>query len=207
MKKIIVLILALAMLVLLAACNGGGDTSKAESKPAESQAEVSKDVSEAPETSKDESKPDVSEVSEESEESVEEPPEESQEPHVLTGEGDLLNRNSTYVFMLTADANGYYNDSVHFEKHNTTDRGLNPIRFNRWNGVIQPGDTVFVTGDEGQKVTEALEGEYAEGVVYNTNGKMAANVNDGKAAVASGLYLVRVTDKEGNVITRKLMVK
>lgn len=52
-----------------------------------------------------------------------------------------------------------------------------------------------------------INGEFTACDIFATDGKRAASAANGKAEVTPGIYIVRVTDLQGNVITRKLAVK
>ena len=64
-------------------------------------------------------------------------------------------------------------------------------------------DNLTITAERGAIV---VNGEYATCDVYALDGTKVATVN-GRAEVASGIYIVKATDINGNVITKKLVVR
>ena len=68
---------------------------------------------------------------------------------------------------------------------------------------VEVSDSLTVTAERGAIV---VNGEYASCDVYTLDGKKVAAVN-GRANVAAGIYIVKATDLNGNVITKKLAVK
>lgn len=69
---------------------------------------------------------------------------------------------------------------------------------------VEISDSITVTAERGSIL---VGGEYTACDVYSTDGKRVAGPVNGRADVAAGIYVVRVSDLNGNVITRKVIVK